>query len=291
MHAKILWLVGVLALLGCADIQVASQKNDAEMGRDAESLNDHSPQPGHLTAASQNNLAEKPALGRKIIYHATIAAETTEAEMERFATDLENKLAGLGGFIANQSEHRSAGKRGTTTWTIRIDASQFSDLLSWIDNASRVTRKEINSKDVSEEFVDLTARVENKRHTEKRLVATLAERTGKLEDVLAIEREIDRVREEIERIEGRFRYLSEQVALSTITLTLSTRTEFSATKEVAYSTELGETWNRSLMSLVRTGQNIGLAFVAMAPWLPILLLFAGAFYWGWKRLVGPQPLT
>jgi hypothetical protein len=61
----------------------------------------------------------------------------------------------------------------------------------------------------------------NARRMEERLVNLLATRTGKLEDVLAVERELARVREEIERYEGRLRFLRTQVAMSTLSVTVS----------------------------------------------------------------------
>ncbi|HWE41226.1 MAG TPA: DUF4349 domain-containing protein, partial [Gemmatimonadaceae bacterium] len=76
----------------------------------------------------------------------------------------------------------------------------------------------VTAEDVGEEFVDVTARMGNARRLEARLVELLATRTGKLEDVLQVERELARVREEIERYEGRIRYLRAQTAMSTMTV-------------------------------------------------------------------------
>jgi hypothetical protein len=76
------------------------------------------------------------------------------------------------------------------------------------------------AQDVGEEFVDVTARVTNARRLEERLNTLLSTRTGKLDEVLRVERELARVREEIERYEGRLRYLSTRVATSTLTITV-----------------------------------------------------------------------
>ena len=72
----------------------------------------------------------------------------------------------------------------------------------------------MTAEDVGEEFVDVSARMENARRLEQRLVTLLASRTGKLSDVLAVERELARVREDIERYEGRLRYLRAHAATS-----------------------------------------------------------------------------
>jgi phage-related minor tail protein len=72
--------------------------------------------------------------------------------------------------------------------------------------------------DVGEEFVDVTARMENTHRLERRLIDLLATRTGKLKDVLDVEQSLARVREEIERYEGRLRYLKAHTAMSTLTV-------------------------------------------------------------------------
>ena len=76
----------------------------------------------------------------------------------------------------------------------------------------------VNAEDVGEEFTDVTARVGNARRLEARLIDLLATRTGKLKDVLDVERELARVREEIDRYEGRLRYLRAHAMLSTLTI-------------------------------------------------------------------------
>jgi hypothetical protein len=76
------------------------------------------------------------------------------------------------------------------------------------------------AEDVGEEYVDITARVTNSKRLEERLVTLLSTRTGKLEDVLAVERELARVREEIERYEGRLRFLRTRAAVSTLSVTV-----------------------------------------------------------------------
>ena len=78
----------------------------------------------------------------------------------------------------------------------------------------------VSAEDASEEFVDLSARVENAHRLEQRLLELLRTRTGKLQDVLTVERELARVREEIERMEGRMRFLKTRADLSTLSVNL-----------------------------------------------------------------------
>jgi hypothetical protein len=78
----------------------------------------------------------------------------------------------------------------------------------------------VAAEDVSEEFVDLNARIANAHRLEERLIELLRTRTGKLQDVLSVEHELARVREEIERMQGRVRFLKASAQLSTLSVNL-----------------------------------------------------------------------
>lgn len=129
------------------------------------------------------------------------------------------KLAG--GYIANSSIQTGEGQQRQATLEIKIPSERYDQAISGLSGIGKLISSSTNALDVGEEFVDVSARVTNARRMEERLVNLLATRTGKLEDVLAVERELARVREEIERYEGRLRYLRTQVAMSTLSVTVS----------------------------------------------------------------------
>ena len=106
---------------------------------------------------------------------------------------------------------------------LRLPAARYDEALAGLRPIGKIETVASNAQDVGEEFVDVNARVANARRLEARLVSLLATRTGKLEDVLAVERELARVREEIERFEGRLRYLRTRVSTSTLLVTVHER--------------------------------------------------------------------
>ena len=85
----------------------------------------------------------------------------------------------------------------------------------------RVESESQSGQDVTAQYVDLEARLNNARNTEQRLIDLLKQRTGKLSDVLEVETELSRVREEIERMEGERRLLSKQVEYATLNATIA----------------------------------------------------------------------
>jgi hypothetical protein len=134
----------------------------------------------------------------------------------RLITELAGKV---GGFIANTSMQTGEGAQRTATLELKLPADRYPGALDQLNAVGKIVSATSNAQDVGEEFVDVSARVTNAKRLEERLLNLLATRTGKLEDVLSVERELARVREEIERYEGRIRYLKAQVAMSTLTIT------------------------------------------------------------------------
>lgn len=126
-----------------------------------------------------------------------------------------------GGIIGNVQITGGEQQVRSAMMEMRIPAARFDSAMSGLGPVGRVEHSSTMAEDVGEEYTDLQARVANSRRLEARLVTLLATRTGKLEDVLAVERELARVRGEIEHHEGRLRYLSARVATSTINVRLS----------------------------------------------------------------------
>jgi hypothetical protein len=126
----------------------------------------------------------------------------------------------LGGYVANSSISGGRDQIRSATLELKVPAAKYDQAVSDIGNIGKVESVNTTAEDVGEEYVDITARVTNSKRLEERLVTLLSKRTGKLEDVLAVERELARVREEIERYEGRLRFLRTRAAVSTLSVTI-----------------------------------------------------------------------
>lgn len=138
--------------------------------------------------------------------------------MNEAAAKVRALAASLGGHIANSSFEGGEHRVRSATLELKIPAPRYDGAVDGLAAIGEVESVNSTSEDVGEEFVDVTARVENARRLEQRLIELLANRTARLADVLAVERELARVRQEIERAEGRLRYLRTRVAMSTLTV-------------------------------------------------------------------------
>jgi hypothetical protein len=125
-----------------------------------------------------------------------------------------------GGFVANAEIQSGDREVRRATLQVRLPAANFDRLVSGLSPLGRVESVNVSAQDVGEEFTDAAARLENARRLEERLLELLRTRTGNLADVLAAERELARVREQSERLEGRMRYLRSKVAVSTFVIHL-----------------------------------------------------------------------
>jgi hypothetical protein len=147
---------------------------------------------------------------------ASVEVDSLEPAME----GLHRLAQRVGGFVGNSTIQSGREQLRQATLEIKVPAARFEELTGGLAPLGRIEFVNVSVEDVGEEFADLTARVANSRRLEERLIDLLGSRTGRLQDVLAVERELARVREEIERQEGRLRYLKSRVALSTLSVTL-----------------------------------------------------------------------
>ncbi len=148
--------------------------------------------------------------------NATIEVDSLEIAMQQIR-DLAQRL---GGFIANVQLSSGRDQIRSASLEMKIPAARWSDAVSGLKPVGKVEALNELTEDVGEEYVDVTARVQNAKRLEARLIELLANRTGRLSDVLAVERELARVREEIERYEGRLRYLRTRAAMSSMMVTV-----------------------------------------------------------------------
>jgi Domain of unknown function (DUF4349) len=147
---------------------------------------------------------------------ASIEVDSLESSME----ELRRAVQKVGGFVADASVQSGRNQVRSATLELKVPALRFDQLTEALGPIGRLQHVNVGAEDVSEEFVDLTARAANAHRLEDRLVELLRTRTGKLQDVLTVERELARVREEIERMEGRLRFLKSSAQLSTLSVNL-----------------------------------------------------------------------
>src|SRR5262245_16203866 len=119
-------------------------------------------------APSRENTVIQPTAGRQVIYRSSINLHVKSFdETDRKITSLVNDA---GGYIAQFSEDRSYGAQRGGRWTVRMPAAKFFAFLDSVSQLGVAERRDVQSQDVTEEFVDLEARLKNKQALEARLL-------------------------------------------------------------------------------------------------------------------------
>ena len=173
--------------------------------------------------------------------------------LERAIAQVTQLAQRLGGHVASSSSETGRKDFRTAQLTLRLPAAQFDAALSGLNPIGKIESQNVGSEDVTEQFVDMTARMTNAKRLEERLINLLANRTGKLEEVLAVERELARVREEIERYEGRLRYLRTRAAVSTLSINL--HEPYPITEGPRGSNPVAEAFKRAWRNFIRLLAN------------------------------------
>ncbi len=232
---------------------------------------------------AKNGATDKPSITRQIVYNAqlTLVVESFDGIPARVSQLVQE----FGGFIANSNLTGSSGSARSGTWTIRIPVPQYAPFLEKASALGKVSRATTSSREVTEEYYDVEARIRNLQRTGERLLTHLEKSTGKLEEILTIEREIGRVRGEIEQLQGRLRVLQDITSLTTVTLVINEIEKYTpppavqAVETPTFPMRVASTWKGSVGLLRATGEDIAMILVALAPWMVILVpLAVGIFF-------------
>ncbi len=271
-HVPIL-VVAVLWVAGCTN---------ANMPHDADQV--ASPKRADMQVAQgrveqANPAAKDPAdaprppadpLPRKIIHTADVSLVVSDFEVA--ANRLMQLVAAAHGFVAKSDITGSAGAPRSGRWRIRLPVAQYQDFLTSIVDLGVLQKNTTDSQDVTEEYYDVEARIKNKRVEEDRLLKHLEKSTGKLEEILQVEKELSRVRGEIEQMQGRMRVLTNLSELTTVTVTLQEIKDYVPPQAPTFGGRASETFSNSLDALVSLGKGLALFAVGITPWLPVIAI-------------------
>jgi len=202
------------------------------------------------TAASAAEAAD-----RKIIRNASLTMEV------KSTSDMQHKVTSIaeshGGFVvtseAKQREDADPEKRTLDIkLVVRVPSERFGSALDQIRGLANTLREEnVTGQDVTEEFIDLEARIRTQRALELQFLEIMKQ-ARKVEDALEVQRQIADVRTDIEKLEGRKRFLENRASLSTIVVTLE------GPRQIVVSTT---TFGRSLREAVAEGVDLGSAIL------------------------------
>ncbi|MEZ6094282.1 MAG: DUF4349 domain-containing protein [Pirellulaceae bacterium] len=185
----------------------------------------------------------------QIIYTAYLSVSTEDFEPIPDAVSQMAKR--FGGYISKSDIGQMQGSRRRGQWTLRIPVENYRAFLESASGLGVPQSLNENADDVTEEFYDLTARITSAKKLEEQIMKLLERETEKIDDLIAVERELSRVRLEIERMEGRVRFLKNQVSLSTVHLTVSEVVTYVPEETPDLGHRVGTEWSEAKLRLQR----------------------------------------
>lgn len=210
---------------------------------------------------------------RMIVYTVRLSLQVQDAD--KASNDIAAIAASYKGYVAGSNLSRDGKGRMRGTITIRIPAQSLDDAQKKIEAAALKTlSRNKDSRDVTDQFTDLGARLKNLEATEvelTKLLATVRERTGKAEDILAVYNRLIEIRGQIEQTKGQMNVLEKTSALATITIDLVPYEDVQILEPDTWMPN--KTVAQALKALVQALQGIAdLAIWLVLFFLPVLII-------------------
>lgn len=210
-------------LAACGQAAVQSRGAPAAAPGLAESSFRSSGQPGAVTPNSGPAAPDRimQAQGdQRVIQDATVELRIKAGSFDEVYGRAIGIAEAAGGFLAS-SHVGSPSDDSTQTGTlvVRVPSDRFLKVLDEFRKLGNVQQIQTSSQDVSDEFVDLQARLKNQQ-AQQTVLLDLMRRAQTIQESIAVQNQLSQVTQEIERIEGRIRFLNSRTSFSTISLSL-----------------------------------------------------------------------
>lgn len=252
---------------------------DAEMGAGISgdqglfSSDDATPRTMEKNLAIEPDFGAEPAIDQRTIKNGNLTLKVERlSEAQEKITEI---AASNGGNVFSTNISRSKSDIRSGTVTVRVPVANFEKTFEEVKKvATIVVRESTSGQDVTEEYLDLEARVKNKK-TEEESYTRILNQAQKIEDILAITQQISNVRGEIESLEGQIKYLTSQTDMSTIIVNMSEDQEITATDSWRPFQIVKEAVN----SLVKNLQGfVNFLIVSAIVFIPVVALYALVLY-------------
>lgn len=259
----------IIPLLGaCEQEQMSPEQQEEYSSYQAYEV---PPAPPQVEEETKQLVEPTQKVTRKLVKEGTIRFETIDLSTTR--KNIDSAIQRFGGYLA-KDQSRTYGNRIEQSLEIRVPAAHFDSLISAISvGVGAFDEVEIRVKDVTEQYVDISARLAARKELEARYISLL-QQAKTVTEILEIEEQLGEVREKIESMEGRLRFLKDRVGYSTLLLKFYQTTTY--TKELGFGSRLAEGFSDGWDGL--KGFFIGLVTV----WP--LWLIAGLLFWGIRRV-------
>jgi hypothetical protein len=198
------------------DQGAAREAFDTEATYDALSAQP-APASGGIGSIGQIDLTQDDGVfgSPKVIKNGRVELEVKRGAFQDGLDEVIDLAARLGGIVKSTAIDDSGARRGTVV--VRVPSSRFEDALTQLKDIGNIESQFVDTQDVTDEFVDLQARIRNARTAERVLLNLMGDATT-IGDTIKVQNQLERVQENIERMRGRLRVLNDQTSFSTLSV-------------------------------------------------------------------------
>lgn len=204
-----------------------------------------------------------------------IRSGTMSLEVDKY-DDTEAKIkqvvSSFSGYVTNSSSMLNTGGKKQGTITLRVSSDKFDAVVTELSKIGKVMNQNITGNDVTEEYMDSDARMKTQQELESRLLKLLAEKTASLTSVVEVEQKLASVRENIEKTQGRMKYLKDQASYSTLAVSVYEPAMLQTSTGGGFFYELGQSVKKGLNGFTAVLSGIIIFVIAFTPILFLLAL-------------------
>ena len=209
---------------------------------------------------------------RMIIRTGTMSMEVDS--YDETEVKIKDIVKNFGGYLTNSASKLNADGKKQGSITIRVATEKFDEMITELSKIGKVMNRNISGKDVTEEYMDADARLKTQRELESRLLKLLEEKTARLTDVVEVEQKLANVRENIEKTEGKMRYLKDQASYSTLTVSVYEPSLLNTSSGGGFFYELGQGVKKGLSGFTSVLRSMITVIIALSPIIIIVLIIA-----------------
>jgi uncharacterized protein DUF4349 len=211
-------------------------------------------------------------------------------DVERAINLADSVASRRGGYVSSLSDQtpQAPGERHSADMQVSVPSAQFDNAMLSLAALGVVRSRSVNAQDVTSNVVDLTARLDNARRTERDLAAIM-DRQGKIDDILQAEQQLAQAREQVEQLAGQLQAQQQSVALSTIDLTLTDAAPKPSAAAPSGSDQLGDAWRAAVRSVGAFTLAIVSGALFIMAYVPYIALVVVLAWLAWRRSAGQRP--
>lgn len=230
---------------------------------------------------------------RKIKY--TGEVRVIAEDFDKAETGLKAAVKEAEGFVAMSEVSGSPGTGRHGVWRVRVPVERFDSFREAVRKLGELERNTSDSEEVTEEFFDLQAHIKNRQAEEEALRQLMEKSSNNMENFLVIRREMNQVRDDINRKQGRLKMLANLTELTTVTVGIREKERFfadrppEAAEQATFGMRATRAFTRSWDGLQGFCEFVLLCLIALAPWLPLAIIGIVTTRWVLRRRRLVQP--